>query len=199
MRYQKAVFCESQWFALCPSSCQSDTKLRRIWFSFILYRDFSEKKAKTQKVPVTGPEVVCYLRGDLRTDDGDFLPSEVDFGPQPTLGPCSPSHTCTHSHSLSLSPLPNNFDTFLMCPSANSVSHLHLPFQKMLFFFSPSHPVDYCSRLQKGHSAEVFSGSPLWTRRASAGIQGWKICVSGTRPRHHGKGNGKPRGKTTGR
>ncbi|XP_073091130.1 telomerase-binding protein EST1A isoform X4 [Manis javanica] len=57
----------------------------------------------------------------------------------------------------------------------------------------------YCSRLQKGHSAEVFSGSPLWTRRASAGIQGWKICVSGTRPRHHGKGNGKPRGKTTGR
>lgn len=61
------------------------------------------------------------------------------------------------------------------------------------------HPVGYCSRLQEGHSSEVFPGSPLWTRRASAGIQGWKICVSGTRPRRHGKGNGKPRGKTTGR
>lgn len=79
-----------------------------------------------------------------------------------------------------------------------------LPFALTLFSFpSPQpprpHPVGYCSRLQEGHSSEVFPGSPLWTRRAFAGIQGWKICVSGTRPRRHGKGNGKPRGKTTGR
>jgi len=79
-----------------------------------------------------------------------------------------------------------------------------LPFALTLFSFpSPQppgpHPLGYCSRLQEGHSAEVFPGSPLWTRRAFAGIQGWKICVSGTRPRRHGKGNGKPRGKTTGR
>lgn len=81
---------------------------------------------------------------------------------------------------------------------------IRLPFALTLFsFFSPQpprpHPVGYCSRLQEGHSSEVFPGSPLWTRRAFAGIQGWKICVSGTRPRRHGKGNGKPRGKTTGR
>lgn len=79
-----------------------------------------------------------------------------------------------------------------------------LPFALTLFSFpSPQpprpHPTGYCSRLQEGHSSEVFPGSPLWTRRAFAGIQGWKICVSGTRPRRHGKGNGKPRGKTTGR
>lgn len=81
---------------------------------------------------------------------------------------------------------------------------VRLPFALTLFSFpSPQpprpHPVGYCSRLQEGHSSEVFPGSPLWTRRAFAGIQGWKICVSGTRPRRHGKGNGKPRGKTTGR
>lgn len=60
-------------------------------------------------------------------------------------------------------------------------------------------PLGYCGRLQEGHSPEVFPGSPLWPRRAVAGIQGWKICVSGPRPRRHGKGSGKPRGKTTGR
>lgn len=78
-----------------------------------------------------------------------------------------------------------------------------LPFALTVFLSLPPtpcpHPVGYCSRLQEGHSSEVFPGSPLWTRRAFAGIQGWKICVSGTRPRRHGKGNGKPRGKTTGR
>lgn len=158
-----------------------------------LYQDFSERKARAQRIPVVGPEVVCNPSDDLRRAGGDLLPSEVDLGPQPTRGPCSPSHT------LRL-PCPVTWIHFSCAPQPiNSVSHLHLPFQKMLFFFFPSHPVGYCSRLQKGHSAEVFSGSPLWTRRASAGIQGWKICVSGTRPRHHGKGNGKPRGKTTGR
>lgn len=102
---------------------------------------------------------------------------------------------------LSAACIPLDFLTLNMFPWPLSIC---LPFALTLFSFpSPQpprpHPVGYCSRLQEGHSSEVFPGSPLWTRRAFAGIQGWKICVSGTRPRRHGKGNGKPRGKTTGR
>lgn len=171
------------------SSSYLYSKLRRNYFLGFVFHNRTLIKEKYKPWGHLALVLRCLLpQGWPKARPGDFLPSE-------DLGLCFPPYTLV-AHTTSL---PSNFDTILMCPAASNVSRLHPPSQKMLFFFSPSRPVGYCSWLQKGHSAEVFSGSPLWTRRASAGIQGWKICVSGTRPRHHGKGNGKPRGKTTGR
>lgn len=178
------MFCESHRFVLRPSFYQFRTNLEE--FNLLFIRT-SGRERQILEDPCRWSWVVCYPRGDLRGDGGDS-----------SFRRSRPSTRLTHGLPPTLSTSLAQLTRFSCAPwPTNIVSHL--PFQKMLFFFSPSRPVGYCSRLQKGHSTEVFSGSPLWTRRASAGIQGWKICVSGTRPRHHGKGNGKPRGKTTGR